>query len=210
MKARIHSHWIPRSLLSQSLTSLIQRSDTHHLSFPSQRKRRFCTRQLKLLQKLDMNHTLEWLETSLDNNGHHREMVTFLCPSRFFAQLGETLSKSCYNIRIIYKEQGDLGMISYSEYFPKGKFKDIRFDEPLKLHTSFKVGGPADVMIIPSTEEELIQAVKICRENDIKYFIMGNGSNLLVRDTGIRGVVIKINEGFDNVQVEGTKIMADR
>ena len=99
-------------------------------------------------------------------------------------------------------------MISYSEYFPKGKFKDIRFDEPLKLHTSFKVGGPADVMIIPSTEEELIQAVKICRENDIKYFIMGNGSNLLVRDTGIRGVVIKINEGFDNVQVVGTKIMA--
>lgn len=99
-------------------------------------------------------------------------------------------------------------MISYKEYFSGEEFRDIRFDEPLKLHTSFKVGGPADVMIIPSTEEELIQAVKICRENDIKYFIMGNGSNLLVRDTGIRGVVIKINEGFDNVQVEGTKIMA--
>lgn len=99
-------------------------------------------------------------------------------------------------------------MISYKEYFSGEEFRDIRFDEPLKLHTSFKVGGPADVMIIPSTEEELIQAVKTCRENDIKYFIMGNGSNLLVRDTGIRGVVIKINEGFDNVQVEGTKIMA--
>ncbi|WP_409226956.1 UDP-N-acetylmuramate dehydrogenase [Gudongella sp. SC589] len=99
-------------------------------------------------------------------------------------------------------------MNSYSEHFSGGKFKDVRFDEPLKFHTSFKIGGPADVMVIPSTEEELIQAVKICRENDLKYFVMGNGSNLLVKDTGIRGVVIKINEGFDNIEVDGTRIMA--
>jgi UDP-N-acetylmuramate dehydrogenase len=99
-------------------------------------------------------------------------------------------------------------MINYSEYFSGEDFRDIRFEEPLKLHTSFKVGGPADVMIIPSTEDELIRAVKICRENDLKYFVMGNGSNLLVKDTGIRGIVIKINEGFDNVQVDGTRIRA--
>jgi len=99
-------------------------------------------------------------------------------------------------------------MINYKEYFSGEEFRDIRFEEPLKLHTSFKVGGPADVMIIPSTEDELIRAVKICRENDLKYFVMGNGSNLLVKDTGIRGIVIKINEGFDNVQVEGTRIIA--
>ena len=133
-------------------------------------------------------------------------MVAFLSGSRFFDQLGETMSKSCYNIRTIYKEQGDLRMINYSEYFSGEEFRDIRFDEPLKLHTSFRIGGPADVMIIPSTEDELINAVRICRKNDLKYFVMGNGSNLLVRDTGIRGVVIKINEGFDAVKVEGEKI----
>lgn len=99
-------------------------------------------------------------------------------------------------------------MNSYSEYFSSEEFRDIRFDEPLRLHTSFRIGGPADVMILPTTEEELIHAIGICRENELKYFVMGNGSNLLVKDTGIRGVVIKINEGFDTVKVEGAKITA--
>ncbi|MGM0396865.1 MAG: UDP-N-acetylmuramate dehydrogenase [Bacillota bacterium] len=99
-------------------------------------------------------------------------------------------------------------MKDHREYFSEVKFSDIRYDEPMKKHTSFKIGGPADILIIPSSENELIQAVQICTDNDLKYFIMGNGSNLLVRDTGIRGVVIKINEGFDKVKVDGTKITA--
>jgi UDP-N-acetylmuramate dehydrogenase len=82
----------------------------------------------------------------------------------------------------------------------------ILFDEPMKNHTSFKIGGPADVMIIPKSEEELISAVKLCRENDIEMYIMGNGSNLLVRDGGMRGVVIKINEGLNIIEVEGNTI----
>ncbi len=76
----------------------------------------------------------------------------------------------------------------------------------MKNHTTFKIGGPADVMIIPSNEEELIEAIKFSRENNIDFLIMGNGSNLLVRDGGIRGVVIKINEGFNNIKVRGTTI----
>lgn len=90
----------------------------------------------------------------------------------------------------------------YRDYFSIEDYSDIRFNEPMKNHTSFQIGGPADVMIIPSSEEELIKAVKICRTNDLKYFIMGNGSNLLVRDGGIRGVVIKINGNFDKIAVK--------
>jgi UDP-N-acetylmuramate dehydrogenase len=95
----------------------------------------------------------------------------------------------------------------------KGLFIDksigtILFDEPMKNHTSFKIGGPADVMIIPRSEEELINAVKICRDNGINMYIMGNGSNLLVRDGGIRGVVIKVNEGINNIKVDGNTIIS--
>lgn len=82
----------------------------------------------------------------------------------------------------------------------------VLFDEPMKNHTSFKIGGPADVMIFPSTEEELIAAVTLCRENQIDYYIMGNGSNLLVKDGGMRGVVIKINEDLNNINIEGNTI----
>lgn len=82
----------------------------------------------------------------------------------------------------------------------------VMFDEPMKNHTSFKIGGPADVMIIPYSEDELINAIKICRENNIEFYIMGNGTNLLVRDGGMRGAVIKINEGLNNITVDGNKI----
>ncbi len=90
----------------------------------------------------------------------------------------------------------------YREYFNKEDYSDIRFYEPMKNHTSFQIGGPADVMIIPSSEEELIKAVKVCRTNNLKYFIMGNGTNLLVKDGGIRGVVIKINGNFDKIKIK--------
>ena len=90
--------------------------------------------------------------------------------------------------------------------FDKNDFKNILIDEPMKNHTTFKVGGPVDVMIIVENEDELIQAVRICRSNNINFLIMGNGSNLLIKDGGIRGVVIKVNEGFNEVKVEENKI----
>jgi len=79
----------------------------------------------------------------------------------------------------------------------------------MKNHTSFKIGGPADVLIIPEKEEEIVEAIKFCRENEIKHFIMGNGTNLLVKDTGIRGVVIKVANGFDKIEVVGEKIICE-
>ncbi|MFY9482775.1 MAG: FAD-binding protein, partial [Tissierellaceae bacterium] len=91
-------------------------------------------------------------------------------------------------------------------------FKDkdlgqLLYDEPMKNHTSFKIGGPVDLMIIPQNEGQLIDAISLCREHDLDFFIMGNGSNLLVGDGGIRGVVIKISEGLNKIDFPCTKIV---
>lgn len=67
---------------------------------------------------------------------------------------------------------------------------------PLSRHTSFKVGGPADIMIYPSGLEELLTIVRFSRSNGIPSFVMGAGSNLVVKDGGIRGMVIKLTRGF--------------
>lgn len=93
--------------------------------------------------------------------------------------------------------------------FKDKDFGKILFDEPMKNHTTFKIGGPADVMIIPSTEEELVKAVRFCRNNNIDFFVMGNGSNLLVRDGGIRGVAIKVYEGVNDIRVNGNLIYCE-
>lgn len=82
----------------------------------------------------------------------------------------------------------------------------VLLDEPMKKHTYFKIGGPVDVMVLPSTIREIQLALKICRDNNIKYHIIGNGTNLLVKDKGIRGVVIKLGENFNKIEVNGTTI----
>ena len=85
----------------------------------------------------------------------------------------------------------------------------VLIDEPMKEHTTFKIGGPVDVMILPNTEEEIVEAVKLCRQENLKYMIMGNGSNLLIKDGGIRGVIIKLNSNFNNVEVERDRVYAE-
>ena len=91
--------------------------------------------------------------------------------------------------------------IDLQEIFKNRYSGKALYNEPMKNHTTFKIGGPADVMIIVEDENELIDAVKICKNNNIEFLIMGNGSNLLIRDGGIRGVVIKINEGFNKIEI---------
>ena len=97
-------------------------------------------------------------------------------------------------------------MENYVRLFEGQDFGTILFNEPMKNHTSFKIGGPADIMIIPECEKDIINAIKFLRENNIKYFIMGNGTNLLVRDTGIRGAVIKIAEEYNEISIDEDKI----
>lgn len=76
---------------------------------------------------------------------------------------------------------------------------DKYFDEPMKRHTSFKIGGNADVYCEVKTRKALINLMKICKERDIPYYIIGKGSNLLVSDDGIRGIVIKLSGEFSEV-----------
>ena len=84
---------------------------------------------------------------------------------------------------------------------------NIMIDEPMKNHTYFKVGGPADILVTPENIKEIQAVIKICKENGVKYYLIGNGSNLLVRDGGIRGVVIKLSK-IDKIEVQGNKITA--
>ena len=84
---------------------------------------------------------------------------------------------------------------------------NILIDEPMKNHTSFKVGGPADILVTPEDTLEVQAIIKICNKNKVKYYLIGNGSNLIVRDGGIRGVVIKLTK-LEKIEVEGNKIVA--
>ncbi len=85
---------------------------------------------------------------------------------------------------------------------------EIKKNEPLKNHTSFKIGGPADEFAEVNNEEDIIELIQYAKEKGIPYTIMGNGSNLLVSDKGVRGLVIKLAKGFDSVEVCGDKIIA--
>lgn len=70
---------------------------------------------------------------------------------------------------------------------------NIKFEEPMKLHTSFKIGGRADVFITATNIDEIKEVLKISNENNIPLKIVGNGTNLLVKDNGFRGIILKIN-----------------
>ena len=77
---------------------------------------------------------------------------------------------------------------------------DVRLDEPMSKHTSFKIGGTADVFVKADSVNNLKAILDFAKENNIKYTIIGNGSNLLVKDNGIRGIVIKLD--FKDIKIE--------
>jgi UDP-N-acetylmuramate dehydrogenase len=83
--------------------------------------------------------------------------------------------------------------------------ENILIDEPMKNHTSFKVGGPADALVTPESYEEVVNVIKLCNENKVPYYILGKGSNLIVRDGGFRGIIIKLTK-LDEITVEAERI----
>lgn len=91
----------------------------------------------------------------------------------------------------------------------KLEIDNILYNEPMKNHTSFKLGGPADIFIEPDNTEELAKAVASLREHTIPYYIIGNGSNLLVSDNGLRGSTVKIGEKFGSVNINEDRIIAE-
>lgn len=91
--------------------------------------------------------------------------------------------------------------------FAKDQLAEVYLNEPMSKHTTFRIGGACDLFIVPQNEKSLIEICNYCRKSNVKIFVMGNGSNLLVSDKGIRGVVIK--SGNDNeITVDGTTITA--
>ena len=86
--------------------------------------------------------------------------------------------------------------------------EEVLTQEPMKLHTTFKVGGPADVFVKPGSVEQIKQIMEAAREEQIPVYIMGNGSNLLVGDKGYRGGIIQIYKNMNQIRCEGNEIKA--
>lgn len=84
--------------------------------------------------------------------------------------------------------------------------KDVHLDEPLSRHTTWKVGGPADLFVYPHRLEECVQIMKVLQKHRLPWRVIGRGSNLLVDDAGIRGTVIKIGKGLDSFYQEGNRV----
>lgn len=80
--------------------------------------------------------------------------------------------------------------------------------EPLANHTTMKIGGPADLFIEPSSVENIEKAMRVIQENNLPWRAIGRGSNLLVSDEGIDGVVLKLGKGLDHVEINGSELKA--
>ena len=88
-------------------------------------------------------------------------------------------------------------------------FPSAKFDEPLKRYTAWKLGGPADALLEPKSVEELMEAVEKAGEHNVPVTILGGGTNVLVRDGGIRGLTIRLAKSLTNVEIEGPIVTAD-
>lgn len=81
-------------------------------------------------------------------------------------------------------------------------------DEPMSKHTTFRIGGPSDYFVLPKSIEEVKKVTALCKEREIPFYVLGNGSNLLVSDAGFRGVIIQIYKNMDRIKAEGDAIRA--
>jgi UDP-N-acetylmuramate dehydrogenase len=88
-------------------------------------------------------------------------------------------------------------------------FPTAKLDEPLKRYTAWKIGGPADALLEPASVEELISALDKAREHGVPVTVLGGGTNVLVRDGGVRGLTIRLAKALTNVEIEGTRVIAD-
>lgn len=84
----------------------------------------------------------------------------------------------------------------------------VSVQEPMERHTTFRAGGPADYYIEPGNPDELCEVLLLCREEGMPCFVIGNGSNLLVSDTGYRGAIVSTGKACTNITVKGTRITA--
>jgi UDP-N-acetylmuramate dehydrogenase len=85
---------------------------------------------------------------------------------------------------------------------------EVREAEPLRKHVSFRIGGPADVLVVPRALDELRAVVRWLFAEHVPFLVLGQGSNVVIADRGIRGVVVKIGKGVDRVTIDGDRVMA--
>ncbi len=81
--------------------------------------------------------------------------------------------------------------------------ESILLEEPMALHTTFRIGGPADALLLPKNDAQVIEAIRILRQSNTPYYVIGNGSNVLVRDGGFRGCIVKMVH-------QGCEILVDK
>ncbi|HEY3249124.1 MAG TPA: UDP-N-acetylmuramate dehydrogenase [bacterium] len=86
--------------------------------------------------------------------------------------------------------------------------RDVREDEPLRRHVSFRIGGPADVLVVPRSVAELRAVAARIFDRNLTFVILGQGSNVLIADAGIRGIVVKVGKGLDAFRVDGDRMHA--
>lgn len=92
-----------------------------------------------------------------------------------------------------------------SKIWLERQFKNsVKFDEPMSKHTSLRVGGPAQIYVTPESPEKLVELIKWCGQKELPYTVFGNGTNLLVKDSGIRGVVIVLTKCLNKITQSGT------
>lgn len=94
----------------------------------------------------------------------------------------------------------------YKELCDAAGTQNVLADEPMSRHTTFRIGGPADYFVTASCAEEVRKIIEVCRRNSTAYYIMGNGSDLLVGDKGYRGVIIQLFKRMNEIRVEGERI----
>ena len=100
-------------------------------------------------------------------------------------------------------------MILNAEFLKKIKeivpSENILLNEPMAKHTTFKIGGPADIFIMVSSVQEVSQIIKLCRNKQVPVHVLGNGSNILVLDKGIRGVLLKFGDNLAEMKFKNNK-----
>lgn len=87
--------------------------------------------------------------------------------------------------------------------------EDVKINEEMKNHTTFRIGGPADIFVSVKSAEEIIRILEACNESKTPCMVMGNGSNMLVSDKGIRGVVIHVGSNMSGCRIDGETVYAE-
>lgn len=85
--------------------------------------------------------------------------------------------------------------------------ENVKVNEPMKNHTTFRIGGNADFFVTPGTKEELQEILQLLNKEQVPFFILGNGSNLLVSDEGFRGVIIQIGRNYQSIKRKGCRLV---